>query len=292
VSVAADTPAEVAIPDQPTDLPPTPDAVQPEQGQGQTIGEQSSAVQGEQPQGPQDDSQGLFDLGDIADPAVRSEVERIAKDIERNVNQRFQSHAEYRKQWEPYEELGLTDLDPEGVAGMLGIFEQLANPETAAEAILELAEAVGVDLGQLPEAGAEAEDIPDWARPLVENFSAEQERQLQDQIREQERERLTAEWTEVQTKHGGPLDDELAGRVKTLATRFIADPSIEQPLLAAYDFITEVAGSAEKELVRSTPKPPARAERGGSASTAIAPPETFEEAERILRERRRSLIPQ
>src|SRR5690348_674203 len=101
------------------------DGTAPE-GQGHEAIE-PSAVQPEG-QGRQDDTAGLYDLSSITDPAIRSEVERIAKDIDRNANAKFAEHAEFRKSWEPYQgikladdadPLNLLDYDPQGVGHLL-----------------------------------------------------------------------------------------------------------------------------------------------------------------------------
>jgi hypothetical protein len=47
--------------------------------------------------------------------------------LEGNVTRKFQEAAEYRKQWEPFEELGITRIDPEEMAELLA-FRELARP--------------------------------------------------------------------------------------------------------------------------------------------------------------------
>lgn len=280
-----------AIPEAPTELSPTPATVQAD-AQGQSKGEQST-VQPGQGQGRQDEGSGLYDLSSIADPATRREVEKHLKEIERNTNGRFQEHAEYRKAWEPYEQLGINSLDPEGLEALLSFATRLSDPEDAQAAIFELAEELGLDLGQPADAGLEYEaadeDYPDDVREALDWVRQQQEREVEQQIREEETARLNAEWEDVTRKHGKPIEGDLADRVRRLAGKFLLDSTIERPIEAAYDFITEVGGAAAQQLVNDTPVPPARAEGAGSASTAVKPPDTFEEAERLMRERRRSL---
>lgn len=263
------------------------EAVQPEEGQGQPVAEGSEVQPGEG-QGQQDTSDGLYDLSSIDDPKVRSEVERIAKDIDRNVNGKLQEAAEYRKGWEAYEELGVNELDPEGLGALLSFAEALNDEETARDALLQLAETVGVDLsGVSPEEDfsddpiasvqKELEDLRQWRQ-------SQEERELYASVQAEEAQRLEAEWTEVEEAHGKPFTEDEKVRLRDLAIRFVADS--EQPIKDAYEFITSVAGHAQSDLVDQAPDQPSPAEPEGQASTAVEPVETFEEAERLMRERR------
>lgn len=68
---------------------------------------------------------GLYNLDSVA-PEVREQLAPHLKAIEGNVTKKFQEAADYRKQWEPYEETGIKDLDPESLKGLLE-FAQMAN---------------------------------------------------------------------------------------------------------------------------------------------------------------------
>lgn len=262
------------------------EAVQPE-GQGQPVAE-GSEVQPEG-QGQQDAHDGLYDLSSIEDPAIRSEVERIAKDIDRNVNGKLQEAAEYRKGWEPYEQLGVNELDPDGLGALLQFAEALSDEETAREALLQIAETVGVDLAGVDPVGEATEDDPiasvqQELEELRQWRQAQEERELYATVEAEEAQRLEAEWAEVEEAHGRPFTDDEKVRLRDLAIRFVADS--EQPIKDAYEFITSVAGQAQSDLVDQAPDQPSPAEPGGQASTAVEPVETFEEAERLMRERR------
>lgn len=82
--------------------------------------------------GGEGDTDGLFDLSSVPED-YRPYVEPHLKDIQRNVNQKFQDNANYRKQWEPYESLGINDYDPEDLQGLLQFAEIANNPETFKE---------------------------------------------------------------------------------------------------------------------------------------------------------------
>ena len=264
------------------------EAVQPDEGQGQPIANESEVQPGEG-QGHEDGYEGLYDLNAIDDPAVRSEVERIAKDIDRNVNSKLQDAAEYRKGWEPYEHLGLNQLDPEGLGALLSFADALSDESTAQGALMDLAQQVGVDIsaqnaeGFDPEAsplsGLESEvaDLREWK-------NSQEERELFATVEAEETKRLQAEWSEVEERHGKPFSEDEQGRLRDLALKFVADS--DTPISDAYDFIEGIAGRAQSALVDGAPDQPSPAEPAGQASTSAAPVESFEEAERLYRERR------
>lgn len=273
------------------------EAVQPEgatgtQGQGQPDAAASSAVQPEG-QGQPDATTGLYDLSTVPEE-YRSEVERIAKDIDRNANAKFQEHAEFRQSWEPYGELGLQDVGPEGVGALLQFAEDVSNPETAREAIVGLAEALGVDLGDT--AAPDGEDL-DPVASLEQRFAAweaketarEEATREEAQIaayRTQADQGYRAEFAEVEKLNGQPFSADERTQLIGLAKRFQLDH--DEPIKAAYQLIQAISGGAEQALVNGQPRQPAQAEPAGRASSPITPVDSFEEAERLHRERNAS----
>jgi hypothetical protein len=267
---------------------PTEAAAQTQEVQDQPTPEQS-AVQTPGVQGQQDDATttGLYDLSAVPDE-YRSHVERIAKDIDRNVNSKLREHADYRKQWQPFEEMGLTDLGPEGIGALLEFASELADPDSARGAIERLAENVGVDFGQQQQAQEGEPDPVAELRKELDDLRAwrdsRDEREQLSQLEAQEIERLRHEYAEVEALNGKPFTEQEKSRLIQLAKRFQSDHA--EPLKAAHTFLNEVVGSAETALVNDTPTPPAQAEHGGRASTAVEPADSFEEAERLFKERR------
>lgn len=259
------------------------DEVQPQEGQGLTPAS-TSEVQPEG-QGLRDDTTtGLYDLSTV-DEAHRADVERIAKQIEENANRRFREHAEYRKGWAPYEELGLNGVDPAELKTVIDFAQALSGDEdTARDAVLELARQVGLVTDDEDPAQAEPEpDDPTSAleRRLAAIEAAEQER-TQAAAVEEAKVALAAEWSEVEKLNGKPFTDDEATRLADLAARFVED---DEPIKAAWEFINSISGSAERALISKKRSEPGPAEGAGRASTAVKPPETFEEAEAAFRQR-------
>ena len=71
---------------------------------------------------------GLYDLAS-APEEYRPFIEAELKKIEKNVTGKFTEAADHRKKWEPYEALGVADVAPEDLQGLLRLYE-LAQDET------------------------------------------------------------------------------------------------------------------------------------------------------------------
>lgn len=94
---------------------PTADGVQPDQGQGD---------------GGQTGDLPYADYLSRLSDEVRGEAQPVFHDWNAHVNKQFEQHAEYRKGWEPYEQLGVNSKDPELVKWALEFAEAASsNPE-------------------------------------------------------------------------------------------------------------------------------------------------------------------
>jgi hypothetical protein len=264
--------------------------VQPDEGQGQPIAE-PSAVQPEG-QGQPDAQTGLYDLSTVPEE-YRSHVERIAKDIDRNVNAKLQEAAEYRKSWEPYSQLGVNEVDPEGLAALMEFAQAISDPDSARDAILNLAQALELDLGVDPDAfddeGGEADPVESLRAEIESIKQAEAARQEQAQIAQLQQQALTSyqsEYAEVEKLNGKPFSPEEKTQLIGLAKRFQLDH--DEPIKAAYQLIQSISGSAEKALVDGQPTPPAPAEPAGRASSTVQPVDNWDDALRLHRERNAS----
>src|SRR4051812_42386476 len=96
--------------------------------------------------GAPDNPNGLYpDLSGVPE-SVRAQVESLLKEYDGNVTRKFQEAAEYRKQWEPYGELGITDVDPTELSDLMAFREIASDPE----AFKEWHQAIGEQLGLAP----------------------------------------------------------------------------------------------------------------------------------------------
>jgi hypothetical protein len=273
------------------------EAVQPTEGQGQPdVTEAPEGTSAEvQPEGqgqPDAESGDLYQgLLTTVPEEYHDALREAAEEMNRNVNAKLQEAAELRKSFEPYGELGLTDLDPSGLQALLQFADQISDPATARDAVLGLVDALEIDLNGDP-ADAEPPDPVEQVRAEVA------------QIREEQREReeatalavaqaeadkaLRAEYADVEKLNGKPFSTEERQQLIHLAKRFQADN--DRPIEAAYKVIQSIAGQAEAGLVNSQPAHPAPAEAGGRASSAVQPVDDFDTAERLHRERNASAV--
>lgn len=269
------------------------EAVQPDEGQGQPIADSTTEPSAVQPegQGQTDAPTGLYDLSTVPEE-YRSHVERIAEDINRNANAKFQEAAEYRKAWEPYEKLGINEVDPDGLTALLEFAQEISNPDTARDALLNIAQALELDLGAVADEEDDGEEPDPIQEIRAELESFKQERaQAQEQaqiqtLQQQAAEGFRAEFAEVEQLNGKPFSQDEKVQLIGLAKRFQMDN--DEPIKAAYQFINSISGRAEKALVDSQPKPPVSAEPAGRASSAVQPVDTFEDALRLHMERNAS----
>lgn len=256
----------------------TPEDVQPQVGQGDPSGD-PSAVQPEG-QGQQDAQTGLYDLSTV-DEALRPAVEQHLKQIEENANKRFREHADFKKAWQPYEELGLNQVDPEQLTHVLEFISQLQEEDTAKDAVRALATELGLQFAEEPADAGEPDPVAqlDTRLARLEAWEASQQ-EAKDLAAAQEA--IRAEWAEVQAAHGAEFSKEEAEDLASLAGRFAEE---DAPVKAAYAFLQRIKGATETALVKQKALEPKPAARGGRASTAATPPDSFEEANRLHRER-------
>ena len=259
----------------------TPEAVQTEEVQGEPTSTEPTAVQPEG-QGRQEGNQaGPYDLSAYPED-VRSHLEQFAKEQDARVTREFQKRSET---WKPYEDLGVQDIDPEDLGALLGFANQLNDPDAAKDAVLALAENLGIDLSAQPE--AEAEEDPDPYVKLTSQVESLQERLDREDAEREAAAAISAQWAKVEETHGKALSDEEKEEVRELAYQLAANPSIDEPVTTAEDLIKKYTSKAQSELVKGSPAQPAPAEPGGVPSTIAELPDSFEEAERLHRERRK-----
>lgn len=259
----------------------TQDDVQPDEGQGADLTQSQVQPEG---QGQGDAATGLYDLSSVPDE-YRSHVERIAKDIDRNAQAKFREAADYRKQWQPFEELGLVDQNPDEIRQMIELSRLLGDESTAQDAVLALAKHVGLEVDGLDEEPETAPDPQAELRAQIEALQAAESERQQAAAQQQELERLQDEWDGIVQEHG-PFTDEQQQMIVELASRFESE---EQPLVAAHKLYNQIVGIGEQGLVKAKAGEPTASEPAGRASTTVAPPETFEEAKRLMTERRSQL---
>jgi hypothetical protein len=150
------------------------------------------------PEGDQggDADLGLYDL-DSVDPAVRDQLTPHLKAIEGNVTKKFQEGAEYRKGWEPYEALGIQDMDPAALQQLLDFAQITTDPDQFSQ----WWKAVGDHMGFFQGQGSNNEDLgledfdgldgltQEQVKELIEASIAERLSPLEENLQSQERDK-------------------------------------------------------------------------------------------------------
>ena len=157
--------------------------------------------------------------------AVRSDVEPVFKEWDANVTQRFQDAAEYRKTWEPYEQIGVSQQPPEVVEWLMQFYDAHNNNP---QAVVEWAQGYAQEHGlALAEAAQEEEQFgydalgydPQQLEKLLEaklgpltsrfeQFEQWQQQQEQAARMSQAEHYIEGQLKELEQKHGQEFDRE------------------------------------------------------------------------------------
>jgi len=202
------------------------DNVQPEvveEGQGIETPQESSAL-GD-----------LYDLSQVPDEQ-RPHIEPILQDVQRNVNGKFEQAAEYRKQWQPYEELGVNDIDPSLMEELVSI-AQIVDDE---EALREWWQGLGSDRGWTDSNQPDDDDEFDFGFDDDDDISETDLKALQEVI-EQAIESKTAPLFEKEAEREQQLlmaeaEKEISAKLDSLKEKYGEfDESAVCKLALAYD---------------------------------------------------------
>jgi hypothetical protein len=264
----------------------TPSPVQPE-GQGGEETQQGS---------------GLYDL-ESAPPEHRPFLEAELKKIEGNATKKFQEAAEYRKQWQPYEELGVTDVPPEQLQELLQLGQIAKDPEQFDNWLRYMAQERGIlsQEGESPEDGAEEDDgedidLAEALQPLLEQMFEQRLGPLQQSLAQQQQEQAVSQANQQldqefeklsQEFHLGELNGDQQHDIFALALPF-AESGHEDPLRAGVERYLQITGQAQRSLVESKVDQPQAAVAGGQPNTAPEKVDGFSGAKQAALERMRA----
>lgn len=220
---------------------------------------------------------GLYDLDSVA-PEMRDALEPHLKAIEANATKKFQEAADYRKGWAPYEELGIKDVPPETLQGLLGFLQVANDPEQFAE----WWKAAGEEQGLFDQVQSQTDDFDfedvdelstDKIKELISEAVSENISPLQEKLQAQEQERQQAEANaEItqqleQIRADNPnLPEGAEDAIVRLAFSYAdEDPN---PIEKGFADYQSLIGQGEKSLFEKKAGQPAPPEGPGAASTA------------------------
>jgi hypothetical protein len=239
-----------------------------------------------------DDSQGASgvneefypDLSDV--PAeYRQYIDPVIKDMQSNVGKKFEEQANYRKQWEPYEQAGVNEVDPERVQALLQL-DRLMNSDDPNDRneLREFYEALGQGYGftEDGEPGDDDEFDLDESGDEGDSFSAEDLQQLIDQgvqsqlapflehMQAQEQDQAISEAddkiSQVLNELGeGKLTEQQEKVICKLALGYEGSP--EETLKQGFEEYQSIRGDSQSELFASKEQQPQKPEGPGPANT-------------------------
>lgn len=241
---------------------------------------------------------------------VRGDVEPIFKEWDANTTRRFQEHAEFRKQWEPYQESGIQKLDPEAAQWASTFYQALDNPQAIQQWYQEYAQQHGLDQAQ----SQPAEPEPDFSDlggfedptaqfqklldqrfgPLTQKLDefAQWRQTLEQGAREaQAREQIDRQLAELASKHPDRFDDNAKEALEALLPGFIEqDP--RNAVSNAWSALEKILNHNEKQVLqRKASLTGGGGEPGGLPnSTPDQAPQSLDEAGKQAREAIRAMF--
>lgn len=212
---------------------------------------------------------------------------------DKGVQERFTESANYKKQWEPYESLGLNDIEPNEIKELLDFREIVQDEEKFRQWYEDIGNLMGVDSDDDDDDDEDAA-IPKEMQQFMREFQQFRQEQTQ---REQEREQQeafqqTAQQVRQQLdeiKRNNPdVDEKVEETICTLALKYDGEDAIKKGF-ADYQALMS---DAEKRVFKNKTGTdlPGTSVSGGSAATQAEPVTSFEQANRIARERMRNSV--
>jgi hypothetical protein len=257
--------------------------------------EQPTGAAPEQPggEGAGTTGDGLYDLSNVA-PEVRPVVEKHLKEIEGRITPRLQEAAEYRKTWEPYEQAGVGNMDPEELSGLLAFAELTSaaaqGDQQALQQFGNWYEQIGneLGLGGNEEDDSEYEESDDLSEEALTERITQAVQPLYEKIAEQEQtqtyEKALADVRQatdkLQQEHN--LSDEDIDTVLRFAQSYEDEGD---PVGKGFEEFQNLIARGEKGLFAEKASKPTPPEGEGPPDTSATPITDFEEAKRMATER-------
>ena len=271
-------------------MDPSTEPVQPEEGQG------GAGNEGDPP---------YADFLNRVPEEVRGDVEPVFRDWDANVTRLRQQDAEYRRNWEPYEQLRDNLGSPEDVQALLQFRDLAANdPQAVAQWYQEYAQQNGLTPQQQESPGGTSDPVDFFAgekeqidRLLEERLAplqqdVEQFRQWQAERQEQERIQgisnlIETQFSELEQKHGKDiLDREIVE--KFVPDHWDTDP--QQAVFRAYEDAQKLVAQIQRSALQQKAGDPLPAEAGGVANAAPDQPQSFADAKPQAQEMVRQIM--
>lgn len=241
-----------------------------------------------QPEGGQgpDGNGGLFDSYLQSVPEEHREVVGgYLADAAKNVNGRLEEAAALRTSLAPYQEAGITNLDPQGLRQLVDWYSDVTSDDDRWKAwVSDAAQQAGLSLAETQQLEQVDDDLSrDKIAAMVTELAQQQVAPLQDWVQQQEFNQIVDQETSLingrldalQAEHKRPLSDEEKAIVLDLGSS--AMPGDDQTMSNGHDWVgagwerfQKLAADAQKAFVDTKLAQPAVAlAAGGTAQTPV-----------------------
>lgn len=229
---------------------------------------------------------------------VRGDVEPVFRDWDANVTKRFQEASEYRKGWEPYEQIGVNQHDPATVQWALQFaqaaqhdpqsiqqwFENYAQERglTPAQAAQELEQQSFEEMGGYgdPDAQRLEQLLQQQLQPLQQQLQQMTQWQAQQEYgarMAQATQYVNSQMEELKSKHPDEFDEKL---VEKLLPQYIETDPVNA-VQRAFEDSRAIRNQIEHGFVKSKTNQPDPALSGGPADLTPPPVKSLKEAEKL-----------
>lgn len=206
------------------------------------------------------------------------------------VQRQFGDHASYRKNWEPYEQLGVNEIEPSELQELLE-FRNIIQDE---DQFREWYQNVGELLGEQDEGTQEVADeygLPPELLQSIQGMQQELAEMRQEREQQQQMQVLNQTAAEVRQeldalkKDNPNLSEEDEDYICTLALKYDTPDALQK----GYQDFQKLMGRAEKGVFQNHTDPSLRVApvSGGNNNTSVEPITSFDQAARAARERMR-----
>ena len=238
---------------------------------------------------------GLYDLASVPED-LRPHVEPHLKAIEANITKKLQENAESLKAWEPYKELGISDIDPANLQQLLEFAELAQDEDKFSEWWKSTGERMGLFDSDEDDLDLEDDLSPEKIKSLIAEAVTESIGPVKETLNQQQTERAQAEAMEeingtlkaLSTEHGIDLDEVVGktpnGTEQTVRDAILqlayayADEDPDNAVANGFGDFQRLVGKGEAGLFAKKAKQPASPEGAGAASNAPEKITTFADA--------------
>lgn len=253
---------------------------------------------GAESQGANDNYGELYPAYNEVPEQLREYVDPILQEVQGNVGKKLEDSANYRKQWEPYGELGVDEVDPDTMGDLIGLLSIMNEADNEnPDGFRQWWEAVGQHYGfadqntneedfntEYDDEGGEDQITGEDLQGLIDGLVQERLSPYMEQMQEQEQEQLVAQANQqiddqlAELKKDDPNLNEAA--VCTFAMKYDGPDAIKK----GYEEYKSLINEAQTGLVSEGGDIPEPAETGGRPNTSQKPITTFDEAGKAARE--------